>query len=103
VRVRLARPAFEDLAAILDYLAERSPQAAEGLASRLDQVLVRLAEQPGMGVRTDDPAVRRVVLRPYPYLAFYEASEAEVLILTIRHAARDPRTMPGAGPEGEAL
>ncbi len=100
MRVRLARPAFEELAAILDYLAERSPQAAEGLASRLDRLLVQLAEQPRMGVRTDDPAGRRLVLRPYPYLAFYEASEVEVVILAIRHAARDPRTMPGAGGAG---
>ncbi len=102
MRVRLARPAFEDLAAILDYLAQRSPQAAEDLASRVDRLLAQLAEQPGMGVRTDDPGVRRLVLRPYPYLAFYEVGEAEVVILAIRHAARDPRTMPGAAPEEEA-
>lgn len=102
MRARLARPAFEDLADILGYLAERSPQAAEGLAARVDRLLAQLAEQPGIGVRTDDLDVRRLVLRPYPYLAFYEAGEAEVVILAIRHSARDPRTMPGARPEGEA-
>ena len=99
MRVRLARPAFDDLAAILDYLAERSPQAVRGLASRVDRLLDRLGEHPGMGVRTDDPAVRRLVLTPYPYLAFYEASETEVVVLVIRHSARDPRTMPGAGAQ----
>ena len=100
MKVRLARPAFEDLAEILDYLTDRSPQAAQGLALRMDGILGRLAEQPGIGMRTDDPAVRRLVLTPYPYLVFYEVADAEVLILAIRHAARDPGSMPGA--EGEA-
>jgi plasmid stabilization system protein ParE len=39
------------------------------------------------------------VLRPYPYLVFYEVLEAEVVILAIRHAARDPWTIPGADLE----
>ena len=102
MRVRLARPAFADLAAILGYLAERAPQAAEGLAMRVDRLPAQLAEQSGMGVRTDDPAVRRLVLRPYPYLAFYEAGEAGVVISAIHHAARDPGSMPGVDFEGDA-
>jgi toxin ParE1/3/4 len=97
VRVRLTRPAFEDLTGILDYLAARSPQAARGLASRVDGMLARLSDQPRIGMRTNDPAVRRLVLTPYPYLVFYEVTDAEVLILAIRHGARDPGNMPGAG------
>lgn len=39
--------------------------------------------------------MRRIVATPYPYLIFYEATEDEVVILGIRHAARDPASMPG--------
>jgi plasmid stabilization system protein ParE len=49
-----------------------------------------------MGVRTDDPDIRRVTTSPYPYLVFYEATETEIIIHAVRHAARDPSGMPGA-------
>jgi plasmid stabilization system protein ParE len=31
---------------------------------------------------------------PYPYLIFYEAMEAEIIIHAVRHAARDPAGIP---------
>jgi toxin ParE1/3/4 len=33
---------------------------------------------------------------PHPYLIFYEATETEIIIHAVRHAARDPAGMPGA-------
>ena len=33
---------------------------------------------------------------PYPYLIFYEATDAEVIIHAVRHAARNPSGMPSA-------
>jgi len=49
-----------------------------------------------MGVRTEDPTIRRVTTSPYPYLVFYQATETEIIIHAIRHAARDPSGMPGS-------
>jgi len=34
-----------------------------------------------------------MVVSPFPYLIFYEATENEIIV---RHAARDPSGMPGA-------
>jgi toxin ParE1/3/4 len=34
---------------------------------------------------------------PYPYLIFYEATDGEIIIHAVRHAVRDPSSMPGAG------
>lgn len=51
---------------------------------------------PGIGTRTDDPTIRRMTALPYPYLIFYEATETEIIIHAVRHAARDPAGMPGA-------
>jgi hypothetical protein len=33
----------------------------------------------------------------YPYLIFYEVVGDEVTIHAVRHSARNPRSMPGAG------
>jgi hypothetical protein len=49
-----------------------------------------------MGVRTEDPTIRRATTSPYPYLVFYEVTEAEIVIHAVRHAARDPAGMPGS-------
>jgi plasmid stabilization system protein ParE len=32
----------------------------------------------------------------YSYLVFYEATESEIIIYAVRHAARDPSSMPGS-------
>jgi hypothetical protein len=47
-------------------------------------------------VRTADPTIRRLTTLPYPYLIFYEITDAEIIIHAVRHAARDPSSMPGA-------
>jgi plasmid stabilization system protein ParE len=52
---------------------------------------------PEIGSRTDDPAIRRLTTPPYPFLIFYEIASDEIIIHAIRHAARDPSGMPGAG------
>jgi toxin ParE1/3/4 len=37
-----------------------------------------------------------MTVTPYPYLVFYEATDAEIIIHAVRHAARDPSGMPGS-------
>jgi plasmid stabilization system protein ParE len=55
-----------------------------------------LLAHPEIGVRTDDPVIRRLTTRPYPFLIFYEATETEIIVHAVRHAARDPSGMPGS-------
>ena len=50
---------------------------------------------------TDDPLIKVVPLVSYPYLIFYEVHDAEIVVIGIRHGARDPSTMPGAPDRGE--
>jgi toxin ParE1/3/4 len=40
--------------------------------------------------------MRRIMAMPYAYLVFYEATETEVVIHSVRHAARDPTGTPGS-------
>jgi toxin ParE1/3/4 len=96
VKLRYTLPALADLNSILDYIAAHSPQGAIRVQARIRQIIDLLLVHPRMGVRTDDPDIRRVTTSPYPYLVFYEATETEIIIHAVRHAARDPSGMPGA-------
>ena len=95
VRLRYTLPALADLSAILDYIAAHSPQGARRVQARI-QALTDLLQHPHIGRRTDDPAFRRMTTTPYPCLVFCEATQTEIIIHAVRHAARDPSGMPGS-------
>jgi plasmid stabilization system protein ParE len=96
VKIRYTAPALADLNSVLDYIATHSPQGASRVRSRLRKVIELLSDHPHIGIRTDDPAIRRLTALPYPYLVFYEVTENEIVIHAVRHAARDPSSMPGS-------
>lgn len=95
MRLRYTRPALADLDAVLDHIASHSQQGAQRVQRRLRAITELLRQHPGIGRRTDDPAIRRMAATPYPYAIFYEATESEVIIHAVRHLARDPSGMPG--------
>ena len=96
VKLRYTLPALADLSSILDYVAAHSPQGARRIQARIQAIIDLLLIHPHIGTRTDDPVIRRLTTPPYPYLVFYEATEAEIIIHAVRHAVRDPSGMPGA-------
>ncbi len=96
MRLRYTLPALADLAAILDYIAGHSPQAAARVHVRIETVINLLLSHPRIGAQTDDPGIRRINASPYPYLIFYEISGGDIIVHAVRHGARDPSTMPGA-------
>jgi toxin ParE1/3/4 len=96
VRLRYTLPALVDLSTILDYIAAHSPTAARRVQARIQAIVDLLLLHPNIGRRTSDPAIRRMVATPYPYLIFYEAAGSEVIIHAVRHSARDPAGMTGS-------
>jgi toxin ParE1/3/4 len=96
VKLRYTLPALADLSAILDYIAAQSPQGARRVQARIRTLTELLLLHPHIGRRTNDPAIRRMTTTPYPYLIFYEATETEIIIHAVRHAARRPSGMPGS-------
>ena len=96
MKIRYTAPAFADLNLILDYVAEHSPQGANRVQARIQGVIELLTSHPHVGVRTEDPAIRRLTTLPYPYLVFYEVTETEIVVHAVRHAGRDPSGMPGS-------
>ena len=90
MRLRYTLPALADLASILDYIADRSPQGAARVHARIRAMTDLLLRYPLAGAVTDDPTIRRLATTPYPYLIFYEVTDAEIIIHAVRHGARDP-------------
>jgi toxin ParE1/3/4 len=91
--------ALADLASILDYIADRSPQGAARVRARIQAVADLLLRYPRAGALTDDPTIRRMTTPPYPYLIFYEATDSEIIVHAVRHGARDPSANPGSAYE----
>jgi toxin ParE1/3/4 len=96
VKLRYTLPALADLNSILDYIGAHSPQGAKRVQGRIQGIIGLLVSHPDIGIRTDDPTIRRLATPPYPYLVFYEIAETEIIIHAVRHAARDPSSMPGS-------
>lgn len=96
MRLRYTLPALADLDSILTYIADASPQGAKRVQKRIQDVINLLLTHPQIGIRTEDPVIRRLTTTPYPFLIFYEIGDEEIVIHAVRHAARDPGGMPGA-------
>jgi plasmid stabilization system protein ParE len=96
VKLRYTLPALADLSSILDYVATHSPQGAKRVEARIQAIIDLLLAYPNIGVRTDDPVIRRLMTAPYPYLVFYEVTAMEIIIHAVRHAARNSSGMPGS-------
>jgi toxin ParE1/3/4 len=90
MRPRYTLPALADLASILDYIADHSPQGAARTHARIRAITDLLLRYPLAGSVTDDPSIRRITTTPFPYLIFYEATDTEIIIHAVRHGARGP-------------
>jgi plasmid stabilization system protein ParE len=97
VKLRYTLPALADLSSILDHIAAVSPDGAKRVQKRIHDIIDLLSVHPDIGIRTNDPTIRRLTTLPYPFLVFYEVTEKEIIIHAVRHAARDPSGMPGSG------
>jgi toxin ParE1/3/4 len=92
MKLRLTPRAARNLTDIADYLGERSPEAALRVRDAILESLQNLVLFPRSGRNQQVDGVRKVVTRRYSYLVYYTLDELtdEIIILTIRHAARDP-------------
>ena len=94
MKFRLAPSAISEVEAILQHLMEESPAGATAVAARLDQVFRAIESFPDAGRRTGRKSMRCRNTHPYPYLIFYKTSSSLTEIVSVRHGARNPRSMP---------
>ena len=89
MRIRFAPRAFADLGDIHSYLFERNPKAARELVAFVEKLARGLGDFPELGQRSDELDVRVILLGRYPYRVYYRAEADEIVILHIRHTARN--------------
>ena len=95
MNLRYTPKALAELTDILAYIAERSPQGARNVQARIQAITALLVQHPHSGQLTSESGLRRIVTLPYPYLIFYEVTAEEVVVIGVRHAAREPERSRG--------
>lgn len=92
MRIAFAPEAVDDLAAAVEYLMERNPQAAAKTAAAVLTAIDKLAEQrfdgPESTLRTTGERVRSWPVRPYRI--YYRRDGETLVVLRVYHSARRP-------------
>lgn len=78
-----------DLAEVLDYLDQRSPPAAERLATAINERCALLSQFPQMGRARDELASGLRSIAIERYIVFYRITTHAVEVLRILYGARD--------------
>jgi toxin ParE1/3/4 len=91
MKLRFTPRAIFDLTQIADYIRAENPNAALRVRSAIFDSLQTLILFPRIGKPQTVQGVRKLVTRVYPYLVYYEidASQDEIVILSIQHPARE--------------
>jgi plasmid stabilization system protein ParE len=91
MKLRFTPRATQDLIDIADYIRERNAAASLRVRAAILESLQNLVLFPEVGRRQSVEGVRKLVTRKYPYLVYYTLDPAveEIVILTIRHPARE--------------
>ena len=89
MKLKYAPRAKADIAEIHAYIADRNAKAATEVIRRLKSAAGLVAQFPGIGRATDIQSVRVLPVAPFPYLIYYTQTPREIVILHIRHAARE--------------
>lgn len=89
--------AADDLAGIISYIAERSPQAARDLRQRIDNAVLSLARHPCRYRAGRVSGTRECVVHPN-YVVVYRVTALAIEVVNIVHARREypPSDGPGA-------
>lgn len=87
LRIVWTDEAVAHLEAIVTYIEAFNPAAARRLGERLIELADSLAEFPNRG--RDAGEGRREMTTIWPYILRYRVEEERVVILRIRHGARD--------------
>lgn len=79
--------AIADLLAIIDYISDDNPDAAQALKDEIEAKTSRLPEHPQMYRVGRVDGTREMVVRPN-YIVIYSDDSSAVVILRVLHAAQ---------------
>jgi antitoxin ParD1/3/4/toxin ParE1/3/4 len=96
----LTQHARQDVNDIWDYIASDSIEAADRVLEALDDAMIKLAKNPGIGHwREDLTDERHRFFLVYSYLIVYRYETKPLQVIRILHAARDIQSILGLMPD----
>jgi len=90
LRVRLRPEACAEIAHARDWYEARRAALGDEFVAEVDALLSKVAEHPAAYPRVRR-AVRRAVLRRFPYAVYFRVIEEAVVVLAVVHGHRHPR------------
>ena len=92
--------AKQDINDIWDYMADDNIEAADRVVDALENAMVKLKKNPGIGhVREELTDKRHRVFLVYSYLIIYRHETKPLQIIRVLHAARDVQNILGLTPD----
>jgi plasmid stabilization system protein ParE len=86
--LRVLSSAERDIADALNWYVDRSVVAADRLEREIDNAFLQIKNQPDRFPLIDSRH-RYVLLKSFPYYVAYRLVDDDVLIVAVRHTARD--------------
>lgn len=86
--IRWSPEAAADFAAIIEYIRERNPSAAERIANGIYDGVEPLAKFPNLGRRGRQGGTREFVLAPLPFIAVYRVKADAVEVARVLHGSQ---------------
>ncbi len=88
MKLQFTHSAQRDLIRLREFIASKNPQAAKRVSQRLKQSILRLTDQPEIGINVEElPGVQDLI--GGDYLVRYAVLENEIYILRIWHGKGD--------------
>jgi toxin ParE1/3/4 len=83
--------ALADLSEIVDYIAERNPEAAPKVAAALHHAAARLGTHPRVGRRGRVAGTRELVVSRLPFVIAYRMKPDRIEVVRVIHGRRNWR------------
>ena len=87
-KIEWSRPALEDLISAGQYIAKDNPDAAMRMASRVQEAIEYLADQPSIGRPGRLGGTRELVVSGTPFVVVYRLHVGNVQVLRVLHHAQ---------------
>lgn len=92
--VRLDDSARDEVREATAWYADRDPSAARRFVAAVNTAFARIADAPSdlpqLETWTGDAIIRRLILRPFPYVIVFEEFPDEVVVWCVTHTSRRP-------------
>jgi plasmid stabilization system protein ParE len=85
MKIRYTETSLVEIDGIIAYISKLNATAAARIVARVEQTIANLGDYPELAQTADETNVRRM---PSAAILFYTIEADEVVILHVRHAAR---------------